>query len=146
MFWGPYGGFYGQRSKFIESADTSNSEESQLDWDNFPLTDMEVYVFADIGAWRSLEELEDSLMLKELLLLVSACRRSDFKNLKMLGMAQGAETQLDDDDYGFVGATESAGSGGKEAASGFEILHSPLGLGYEEAITQVEEAANSTNS
>jgi len=104
---------------------------------------MEAYVFADIGAWRSFEELEDSLILKELLLLVSACRRSDFKNLKMLGMAQGAEVQLDDDDYGFGGATTPAG--GKQAASGFEITHSPLGLGYEEAITQVEEAADNTN-
>ena len=106
---------------------------------------MEAYVFADIGAWRSFEELEDSLILKELLLLVSACRRSDFKNLKMLGMAQGAEVQLDDDDYGFEGAAGNSGAGGKQAASGFELSHSPIGLGYEEAITQVEEAADNTN-
>ena len=75
--------------------------------------------------------------------MVSACRRSDFKNLKMLGMAQGAEVQLDDDDYGFGGATET--TGGKQAASRFELSHSPLGLGYEEAITQVEEGADNTN-
>ena len=104
---------------------------------------MEAYVFADIGAWRSLEELEDSLILKELLLLVSSCRRSDYKNLKMLGMAQGADVQLDDDDYGYEGATGPTSS--KEAASGFEISHSALGLGYEEAIIQAEEEADIIN-
>jgi len=98
---------------------------------------MEAYVFADIGAWRSLEELEDSLVLNELLLLVSACRRSDFKNLKMMGMAQGAEVQLDDDDYGFEGA--SGQTRGQEAASGFELSHLPVSLGYEEEVPEVVE-------
>ena len=98
---------------------------------------MEAYVFADIGAWRSLEELENSLVLKELLLFVSACRRSDFKNLKMMGMAQGAEVQLDDDDYGFEGASGQAR--GQEAASGFELTHLPVSLGYEKEVPEVVE-------
>jgi hypothetical protein len=61
----------------------------------------------------------------------------------MLGMAQGAVVQLDDDDYGFEGAAGTTSQ--KEAASGFEISHSPLGLGYEHAIAQVEEEADSIN-
>ena len=86
-----------------------------------------VYIFTDIGAWKSLEELEAELTLNELLLFVSACRVSDYKNLKMMAMAQGAETELDDSDYGFeIGG----GSAGKDAISGFEASHLPVGLGY----------------
>jgi hypothetical protein len=88
---------------------------------------MEAYVFADIGAWKSIEELEDSLILNELIMLVAACRRSDYKNLKMLAMGQGAEADLNDEDYGFdIGSS----SGGKDAISGFEATHLPIGVGY----------------
>ena len=89
---------------------------------------MEVYIFAEIGAWKSLEELEDSLILPELIEFVGACRRTDHRNLKLYAMAQGAETDLDSDDYGF-----DIGMGsGKEAASGFELSHLPLGVGFSE--------------
>ena len=89
---------------------------------------MEVFIFAHIGAWKSLEELEDSLILPELLEFVSACRRSDHRNLKIAAMAQGAETDLDEQDYGF---SEGMGSD-KEAASGFELSHLPIGVGFSE--------------
>ena len=89
---------------------------------------MEVFIFAEIGAWKSLEELEDSLILPELIEFVGACRRTDHRNLKLYAMAQGAETDLDSDDYGF-----DIGMGsGKEAASGFELSHLPLGVGFSE--------------
>ena len=71
---------------------------------------MEVFIFAQIGAWKSLEELEDSLILPELLEFVSACRRSD----------------LDEQDYGFSEGPV------KEAASGFEVSHLPIGVGFTE--------------
>ena len=87
---------------------------------------MEIYVFAEIGAWKSLEELEDSLILPELLEFVSACRRSDHRNLKIAAMAQGAETDLDEQDYGFSEGPV------KEAASGFEVSHLPIGVGFTE--------------
>jgi hypothetical protein len=102
---------------------------------------MEAYVFADIGAWRSIEELEDSLILNELILLVSACRRSDFKNLKMMAMGQGADVTLEDEDYGFeIGSS----SGGKDAISGFEATHLPIGVGYVEEKAEEEEVAEPT--
>jgi len=87
---------------------------------------MEVYIFAEIGAWKSLEELEDSLILPELLEFVSACRMSDHRNLKIAAMAQGAETDLDEADYGFGTGTGPV----KEAASGFEVSHLPIGIGF----------------
>ena len=89
---------------------------------------METYIFAEIGAWKSLEELEDSLILPELIEFVGACRRADHRNLKIAAMAQGAETDLSSDDYGFdigMGSTN-------EAASGFEISHLPIGVGFTE--------------
>ncbi|MBO37409.1 MAG: hypothetical protein CL612_06230 [Anaerolineaceae bacterium] len=91
---------------------------------------MGIYVFTEIGAWKSLEELEDRLILPELIELVGACRRADHRNLKIAAMAQGAETDLDSDDYGFdIGM----GSGSAdEAASGFEISHLPIGVGFAE--------------
>jgi|TARA_Y100000034_G_C6896417_1_gene413386 hypothetical protein len=97
-----------------------------MDWDNFPLTSMEAYIFADVGAWRSFEELENELTLQELLLIVNSCRRSDYKNLKIMAMSQGAEVELDDDDYGF----EIFAGAGKDPISGFEASHLPIGLGY----------------
>ncbi|SVD45346.1 uncharacterized protein METZ01_LOCUS398200, partial [marine metagenome] len=58
----------------------------------------------------------------------SACRRSDHRNLKIAAMAQGAETELDENDYGFeMGAVSD-----KEAASGFEVSHLPIGVGFAE--------------
>ena len=97
---------------------------------------MEAYIFADIGAWKSFEELEDELTLPELLVLVSACRRSDYKNIKMMAMAQGAETTLDHEDYGFEAETSV------EAASGYELTHLPVSLGYVEE--EKEEVAEPT--
>jgi len=89
---------------------------------------MGIYVFTEIGAWKSLEELEDSLILPELVEFVGACRRADHRNLKIAAMAQGAETNLDSDDYGF-----DIGDGSSEAAaSGFEISHLPIGVGFTE--------------
>tara|TARA_B110001454_G_scaffold199003_1_gene203494 strand:+ start:193 stop:471 length:279 start_codon:yes stop_codon:yes gene_type:complete len=90
---------------------------------------MEIYVFTEVGAWKSLEELEESLILPELLEFVSACRRSDNRNLKISAMAQGADAELDEFDYGF---DIHGGSSGKEAASGFEISHLPVGVGFAE--------------
>ena len=89
---------------------------------------MEIYIFAEIGAWRSLEELEENLILPELIEFVGACRRADHRKLKIAAMAQGAETDLDSDDYGF-----DIGMGSdKEAASGFELSHLPIGVGFSE--------------
>jgi hypothetical protein len=88
---------------------------------------MEAYVFAETGAWKSFEELEEEMTLNELMFLVSACRRSDYKRIKMFAMAQGAEVDIDDEDYGF--SIGNPGSG-KEAVSGFEASHLPIGLGY----------------
>ena len=99
---------------------------------------MEAYIFADIGAWKSFEELEDELTLPELLVLVSSCRRSDYKNIKMMAMAQGAETVLDDEDYGFE--TEPT----QDAATGFELSHLPVGLGYVEEVTEKPEVIEPT--
>jgi len=99
---------------------------------------MEAYIFADIGAWKSFEELEDELTLPELLVLVSSCRRSDYKNIKMMAMAQGADTTLDDEDYGFEAEPSN------EAASGYELTHLPVSLGYVEEIKEEEEVAEPT--
>jgi len=88
---------------------------------------MEAYVFSETGAWKSFEELEEELTLNELMTLVGSCRRSDYKKIKMFAIAQGAEVDIDDEDYGFsIGNPASA----KDAVSGFEASHLPIGLGY----------------
>ena len=126
MFWATYGGFYGQRPKFRPVVSEGEDLSEGKDWADFPLTSMGIYIFAEIGAWKSLEELEDSLILPELLEFVSACRMSDHRNLKIAAMAQGAETDLDEADYGFGTGTGPV----KEAASGFEVSHLPIGIGF----------------
>ena len=79
---------------------------------------MEIYVFAEIGAWKSLEELEDNLILPELIEFVGACRRADHRGLKIAAMAQGAETDLDSDDYGFdIVVMDSDGSNHRNITS-----------------------------
>jgi|TARA_Y100000310_G_scaffold259154_1_gene267732 hypothetical protein len=106
---------------------------------------MEGYIFSDVGAWKSIEELEESLTLGELMLIVSACRRSDYKRIKMTAMAAGAEVTLDDDDYGWeTDGPGGTGPGGKQAASGFELTHLPVGLGYVEEEEVKEEVAEAT--
>ena len=104
---------------------------------------MEAYIFADIGAWTSFEHLEDELTLSELLVLVASCRRSDFKNIKMMAMAQGADTTLDDEDYGFE--TEM-GQEVESGASGFELTHLPVSLGYEVQEAEKKEVIEPTKT
>lgn len=57
-------------------------------------------MFVQTGAWLSLEQLEESLILHELFLLYRACANSFSKNVKAMALVQGAEDiDLDEDWY-----------------------------------------------
>lgn len=57
-------------------------------------------MFVQVGAWRSIEELEESLILNELFLLVRACNHAFSQQLKAMAVTQGAEDiDLNEDWY-----------------------------------------------
>lgn len=70
-------------------------------WDELPLLKYEAEVFVQTGAWLSIEQLEESLILHELFLLYRACAFHFSRNLKAMALVQGAEgVDLDEDWYG----------------------------------------------
>lgn len=57
-------------------------------------------MFVNVGAWHSIEHLEESLILGELFLLVRACQHQFSQQLKALAMSQGADDiDLNEDWY-----------------------------------------------
>jgi len=77
------------------------------------------------GAWKSLEELEESLILHEMFLLYRACTNEFSKSLKISAMAQGADVDLEEDWY-----SPSEFKGKKEQQLGAFDIASMIGLGY----------------
>jgi len=59
----------------------------------------EAEVFIASGAWKSLLELEENLILEELFLLYRAYSNEYTKQIKVSAMAAGAEVDFDDDWY-----------------------------------------------
>jgi len=95
-----------------------------MDWSDIPLLKYESELMIKCGAWSSLYELEDSLILEELFLLYRACANDLSTSIKIAAAAQGADVDFNEDWY----EPEEVAP-----ASGNEIRSVPFGLGYEVA-------------
>jgi hypothetical protein len=86
-------------------------------------------IFVQIGAWKSLEELEDSLLLHELFLLYRACGNEYTKSIKASSVAFGGEVDFSDDWYEPMSETEREKNQPFIDGSNFGSL--PISLGFE---------------
>lgn len=84
-------------------------------------------VFVQVGAWKNLEELEDSLLMHELFLLYRALGNEYTKTIKASAVAFGGEVDFDDDWYDPEPPPE------KPYIDGTNFTQLPIGLGYETA-------------
>lgn len=123
MLSGTHGCCYGWRPKRVEGGSPSGEG---IPWDDLPLTKYEAEVFVQIGAWKNLEELEDSLLLHELFLLYRALGNEYTKTIKASAVAFGGEVDFDDDWYDPVEVEP-------DVIDGDNIKYLPIGLGYETA-------------
>ena len=78
-----------------------------------------------VGAWKNLEELEESLILHEMFLLYRACTNEFSKNIKALALSQGADVDFDEDWY----SPEDRASA--EPMRPFEVMNFGIPLGYQ---------------
>lgn len=81
-------------------------------------------VFVQVGAWKNLEELEDSLLLHELFLLYRACGNEYSKTIKASAVAFGGEVDFDDDWYDPLPPED-------KIITKDNFMDIPIGLGYE---------------
>lgn len=81
-------------------------------------------VFVQVGAWKNLEELEDSLLLHELFLLYRACGNEYSKTIKASAVAFGGEVDFDDDWYDPAPPEENV-------ITKDNFMDIPIGLGLE---------------
>jgi hypothetical protein len=81
-------------------------------------------VFVQIGAWKNLEELENSLLLHELFLLYRACGNEYTKTIKASAVAFGGEVDFDDDWYDPLPPEDNS-----ITADNYRDI--PIGLGFE---------------
>lgn len=81
-------------------------------------------VFVQVGAWKNLEELEDSLLLHELFLLYRALGNEYSKTIKASAVAFGGEVDFDDDWYDPLPPPEP------EVIDGSNVKFLPIGIGY----------------
>ena len=72
---------------------------SPLVWEDIPLLKYESEIFVQTGAWHSLEQLEENLILHEMFLLYRACNNEFSKNMKALAAVQGADVDFEEDWY-----------------------------------------------
>ena len=77
------------------------------------------------SAWKSIEELEDSLTLEEMFLLYNASKHQFSMTLKSQAAAWGAEIDWDEDWY------DPAPPPKPVSLSGGDVKFLPIGLGYE---------------
>lgn len=75
-------------------------------FEDIPFSEIEAQLFIEgMGAWRSLDDIEDNLVLDELLLLHDALGKSKHMNYRMLGSLQGVDigdydSEIEDEDGG----------------------------------------------
>jgi hypothetical protein len=81
-------------------------------------------VFVQVGAWKNLEELEDSLLLHELFLLYRACGNEYSKSIKASAVAFGGEVDFDDDWYDPEPTPDNS-------ITSENVMDIPIGLGFE---------------
>lgn len=94
-------------------------------WSDIPLLKYEAELFVHCAAWKSIEELEESLTLEEMFLLYNASKNEFSMNLKAQAMAAGADVDWDDDWY------DPAPPVKPTPLSGGDVKFLPIGLGYE---------------
>ena len=85
----------------------------------------EAEVFVQVGAWKSILELEEHLTLEELFLLSRASSNEFVKQIKISAMSAGGEVDFDEDWYD---------PEPPEPAPPIELVNEynmPFGLGYE---------------
>lgn len=75
----------------IEQQAKSESEKGS-NWEDLDLAKLESEVFM-IGAWRNYEELETSISMPELVLLLETKRKLDYEDKKFLGAIQGVDIE-----------------------------------------------------
>jgi len=83
-------------------------------------------IFVQTGAWHSLEQLEESLILHEMFLIYRACVNDFSKNMKALAASQGADVDFEEDWY------DQSNNAKNHAVTQTEINMLPkgFGLGY----------------
>jgi hypothetical protein len=89
----------------------------------------EAEILTQVGAWKSLEELEDSLILHEMFLLYRACAYHFSKDVKGSAAAFGGEVDWDDDWYNPEPSTKA-----QDVIRAWDIPQMAIGLGYESGI------------
>ena len=82
-------------------------------------------IFVQVGAWKNILELEESLNLEELFLLYRACSNEFSKQVKVSAIAFGGDVDFDDDWY------DPEPPKKPEAIQGNDLRFLPIGLGYE---------------
>lgn len=97
-----------------------------MSWNEIPLLKYESEIFVQVGAWKNLEELEESLILHEMFLLYRACTNEFSKNIKALALAQGADVDFEDDWYSPEDRVPD------EPMRPFEVMNFGIPLGYQQ--------------
>lgn len=94
-------------------------------WDDIPLIKYEAELLTNTGAWKSIEEMEENLILHEMFLLYRASAYHFNQQVKGSAAAFGSEVDWDDDWY------DPAPPKQKQAVQMFDIAQMSIGLGYE---------------
>lgn len=87
----------------------------------------ECEVFVQVGAWKSIEELEENVIFHELFLLYRACNHELSKNIKVAALSQGADVDFEEDWYDLSSRPEN------QVLEERDINYLGIGLGYEKA-------------
>jgi hypothetical protein len=96
---------------------------------------MEGMIFLEAGAWKSIEELEDILILEELIYLYEQAVKKERRLMRTVASAMGADIGDDDDEeYRPTGRTFDSETGGyvpDSINSGKDVSMLPISIGYE---------------
>lgn len=111
----------GYRPKPVEGEEGSGDP---ISWDDLPLLKYELEVFVQVGAWKNIEEMEESLLLHELFIMYRACGNEYTKTIKASAVAFGGEVDFDEDWY------DPAPPPPKPIIDGSNVGQLPIGLGY----------------
>ncbi len=115
-------GCYGYRPKRITEGD------SGVVFDDIPLVDYELEVFAECGAWKNIWDLEESLSLEELMDLYEATMERQHRMMKAVAAAMGADVGGDEEEHYLNTTSGQVSSEHREITSVKEAA--VLGIGY----------------
>lgn len=95
---------------------------------------MEGMVFLEAGAWKSIEELEDILILEELIYLYEQAVKKERRLMRVVAAAMGADIGDEDEEYSSTGRTFDSETGGyvpSTIANSQDASMIPISIGYE---------------